>query len=252
MDELERYLARRAERRLFVLTIRERAQRDRSARLEFESGQIVARMTDELIEELSERGLRLHVECDGLVDVEDRMIALGWRLPERRGHSNQSFYFHQPLPLDDRPATFAAIARGAAAAILGTDEYLLTIEPQGRADVIGESAIYEGAAHLSLFIVGGFVVGAPIAILGSLAFGNALEAALVACVLVAIAAVYHARLPRLSVESAILRFLEALGESPVVEWPIIGSRIYDVVGFYATFVGVWLPIALAILITSAM
>ena len=91
-----------------------------------------------------------------------------------------------PCRPTDTPATYSAIARGAAAALLGTDQYLLTIEPyQGRAD-----GSVRPQRYASLRTMTGYIIRAPIAILIALATGNPLEVALVAGALVAIAAVY--------------------------------------------------------------
>ena len=43
----------------------------------------------------------------------------------------------------------------------------------------------------------------------------------------------------------------AVGESAVVELPIVGPLVERVVGLAVTLVGVWVPIVVAVVITSA-
>ena len=85
-------------------------------------------------------------------------------------------------------------------------------------------------------------------------------AALVAGALVAIAALYVVLLPRedaarwrpsFQLDLVLLRLQIAVGESAVVELPIIGPLVERVVGLAVTLVGVWVPIVVAIVITSA-
>ena len=275
MDELERYLARRSRRQQFVITIRDPAEPARWARLEFEDlppnlvfepGRITERalLPDDPDPRLRPH-LRLKVDgglddriagftrledlvASGRVDFVDRMAGAGWTEPS--GYSDrgsQHYRFRRHLPPDDTPATLAAIARGAAVALLGTDQYLLTIEPfHGQEGSIGESAGYRG-----LHTMGGFVVTASIVvILVALLTRNPLEIALVAGALVAIAALYLARLYDL--DEALLRLQMAFAESAVVEVPIVGPILENVLGLAVAFVGVWVPIALAIVITSAV
>jgi len=249
MDGLEHYLARRQRRRRFALTIRDVAEPDMWARLDFNSQVSIATVNGRVIEELSPRDLRLSVKGSGLADVEDSMAGAGWTKPvpgySDPGSGRQSYSFRRAVPPDDTPATYTAIARGAAAALLGTDRYLLTIEPyQGESELsIGEAAMYAGLRTMA-----GFVVGAPVAILLVLVTGTPLEVALVAGVLVTIAALYLARGHALDV--ALIRFLLALSESAIVERPVVGPLIGDALGLAVFLIGVWLPIAVAIVIIA--
>jgi hypothetical protein len=256
MDELERYLARRRRRRKFVITIRHPAEPARWARLLFEDS-LFSRPDD------PDPRLRPHLALkfngSGLIDFEERMAGAGWTDPH--GYSDrtgQVYWFRRHLPPDDRPATLAAIARGAAAALLGTDQYLLAIEPfQGDSGLIGE---YSG--YSSLITMGGFVVTAPIVvILVALVTRNPLEVALVAGALVTISALYlvvrpgrdAARLrPSLYLDVALVRLEMAIGESAVVELPVVGPLLENVLLLAVALVGAWVPIAVAIVITSAV
>lgn len=78
MDELERYLARRRRRRLFVLTIRDPGdEQARWARLEFEvSGELV--FGPGRLFEGGPLRLWLRVRGSGLADFEGRMALDGW------------------------------------------------------------------------------------------------------------------------------------------------------------------------------
>ncbi len=275
MDELERYLARRRRRQKFVIKIRDPAEPAKWARLQFEDSPPNLVFEPDRLASRALRPddpdprlrphLRLRVDgglddriadftrledlvAGGRVDFVDRMAGAGWTEPS--GYSDrgsQSYSFRRQRPSDDRPATLAAIARGAAAALLGTDQYLLTIEPfQGDEGSIGESAGYGG-----LITMGSFVVTAPIVvILVALLTRNLLEIALVAGALVAIAALYVARLYAL--DEALLRLQMAFAESAVVELPLVGPLLELVLGLTLSFVGVWVPIAVAIVITSAL
>jgi hypothetical protein len=116
------------------------------------------------------------------------MAGAGWTEPSGySGRGSQSYSFRRQRPSDDTPATLAAIARGAATALLGTDRYLLTIEPfHGQ-----EGSSNESAGYGSLLTIISFVVTAPIVvILVALMTRSTLEVALVAGALVAIAALY--------------------------------------------------------------
>jgi hypothetical protein len=277
MDELERYLARRIRRQKFVITIRDPAEPARWARLQFEDsppklvfepGRLASRA---LLPDDPDPRFRPHLRlkvngglddriagftrledlvASGQVDFVDRMAGAGWTEP--RGYSDrgsQSYSFRRHRPPDDTPATLAAIARGAAAALLGTDQYLLTIEPfQGEEGSIGENA---GVG--SLITMGGFVVTAPIvAILVALVTRNPLEVALVAGALVAIAALYLEPPFGLDIEVGLTRFERSLGESALVELPIVGPLIALVLAWLVPLVGVWVPIVVAIVITSVL
>ena len=280
MDELERYLARRRRRQQFVITIRDPVEPARWARLKFEDsppnlvfepGRLASRA---LLPDDPDPRLRPHLRLDvhgrlydrsagwvestsladliarGLVDFGDRMAGAGWT--DLGGYSwgprgDESYRFRRQRPPDDTPATLAAIARGAAAALLGTDQYLLTIEPfHGQEGSIGEEAGYRG-----LYTMGGFVITASIVVMVvALLTRNPLEIVLVAGALVAIAALYVARLYAL--DEALLRFQMTFAESAVVELPIVGTLLENVLGLALAFVGVWVPIVVAIVITSAM
>ncbi len=99
--------------------------------------------------------------------------------------------------------------------------------------------------------MGGFVVTAPIVtILIALVTRNPLEVALVAGTLVAIAALDRA-VPY-SLDKAIVRFGLAWGESSVVELPIVGPLLENVLLLAVALVGVWVPIMVAVVITSAV
>lgn len=275
MDELERYLARRRHRQKFVVTIRDPAEPARWATLKFEDSPFTR--SDDLNLASPYLDLVVHGSLDGrierqvgftrladlaasgLADFVDRMAGAGWVDP--RGFAdrgNQVYYFRRQRPPDDTPATFATFARGAAAALLGTDQYLLTIEPfQGDSDLIGEYAGYG-----SLRTMGGFVVTAPVAaILVALVTRNPLEVALVAGALVAIAALYllvkpgrdAARLrPSLDLDAVIVRLEMAIHESAVVELPMVGPLVELALSLAVTLVGVWVPIMVAMVITSAV
>jgi len=266
MDELERYLARRRRRQKFVITIRDPAEPARWARLRFEDSlffrpddpdpRLRPHLALEVSGNLDGRIARqvgftrlADLVAGGLADFVDRMAGAGWTDPH--GHSdrgNQVYWFQRHLPPDDTPATLAAIARGAAAALLGTDTYLLTIEPfQGDSRLIGEYAGYG-----SLTTMGGFVVTAPIvAILVALVARNPLDVALVAGALVAIAALYRLVQPgRLDV--ALVRLEMAISESAVVELPLVGPLLENVLLLAVALVGVWVPIMVAMVITSAV
>src|SRR5215212_3744705 len=171
MDELERYLARRRRRQKFAITIRDLAQPARWARLKFEDSPLAYVIANGGIRLESrpddpDPALRPHLSLEvhgsfdarlagpvgftrlpdlvaaGLADFVGRMADAGWT--DARGFSdrgNQVYWFRRHRPREDTPATLAAIARDAAAALLGTDEYLLTIEPyQGDFGLIGEYA----------------------------------------------------------------------------------------------------------------
>ena len=257
MDELERYLARRIRRQKFAITIRDPAEPARWARLQFS----VSSPSVFKVHSLRGSGLVdfdpgyrphlwLNLSGSGLVDFEDRMAAAGWT--DQRGGSdrgNQIYGFRRQRPPDDRPATLAAIARDAAAALLGTDQYLLTIEPfQGEEGSIGENA---GVG--SLLTMGGFVVTAPIvAILVALVTRSPLEVALVAGALVAIAALYLQPPFSLDLDAALVRLEMAIAESAVAELPIVGPLIALVLSLVVLLVGVWVPIVVAIVITSVL
>jgi len=246
MDELERYLARRVRRRQFALTIRHPTRIDTWARLAFDSQQYVARINGRVIEELSSHNLSVSVTGSGLAGVEDRMTSAGWTTPPHSGYSDQRFYFHGTVPREDDRSTYAALARAAAAAVLGTERYLLTIEPYGgQAEYVGESAGYS-----SMTTMAGFVLGAPIALFVALASRDALDVALVASVLVAMAALYGRRLYRLN--EALVRLQATLSESAIVEVPIAGPLIELAVWLAATSIGVWVPISVALVITAAV
>ena len=249
MDELERYLARRRRRQLFVVTIRDPDdEQARQARLKFQvSGELVFSPGH-----LSASGpLRLWLSVDGSgpVDFEDRMVRDGWT-KTTPGYSDprgpQYYSYRRDPPPDDRPATLAAIARGAAAALMGTDRYLLAIEPfQGQGSMISEAAGYR-----SLSTMGGFLVGAPVAIVIALLMRNPLDLAMVGGALVAMAALYLRTLssdPEL--EEVLLRFEATLGESAVVEVPIVGPLIELILSLAVVSKGVWVPIAIALAIT---
>ena len=100
--------------------------------------------------------------ASGLADFADRMAAAGWTEPHGYSYrGSQVFWFQRPRPPDDTPATLAAIAREAAAALLGTGDYDLTIEPyQG----VSPNVIGEAAGYRFLSTVAGFVVTAPIVV----------------------------------------------------------------------------------------
>ena len=179
------------------------------------------------------------------------MEAAGWTDPQGFSDRGNEYYrFRRQRPTDDRPATLAAIARDAAAALLGTDEYLLTIEPfQG----VSWSVISEGAGYSSLRTMGCFVVGAPIAILVSLVTRNPLEVALVAVALAAIAGLYLTQLTKkLDVEEALARLRWTFGESAVVELPIVGPLMERILSLAVALVGFWVPIVVAIVIQSVV
>lgn len=288
MDELERYLARSTRRRLFAITIRDAAEPGLWARLEFEDKPLayvfvnggigMASLPDDPNPRMRPHlGLEVHGNLDarlagpvayarledlvasGLADFADRMDAAGWT--EARGYSDrgiQNYGFQRPRPPDDTPATLAAIAREAAAALLGTDDYVLTIEPyQG----VSPNRLGEAAGYRFLSTIAGFVVTAPIvAILVALLSRSPLVAALVAGTLVAIAALYLLLQPRehaawwrpsFELDLVLLRLQIAVGESAVVELPVVGPLVERVVGLAVMLVGVWIPIVVAIVIASA-
>ena len=83
---------------------------------------------------------------------------------------------------------------------------------------------------------------------------------MVAGALVAIAAIYFLILPRehaarwrpsFELDLVLLRLQIAVGESAVVEVPVVGPLVERVVTLAVTFVGVWVPIVIALVITSA-
>jgi hypothetical protein len=264
MDELQRYLVRHRRRLKFALAVRDPSEPARWARLTFEVvlpiHAVVAvdgRTYESGLTDLWETHFGLAVDGRGLVDVEDRMAAAGWTNP--RGHSDESdqhYLFDRPRP-PDTAATLAAIARETAEAVLGTDRYRLTIEPyQGDANYIGEYAGYR-----SLMTVAGFVVTAPIvATLAALATGSPSRAALIWGALLAIAALYllqprrePARLrPTLDLQVALMKLEMALHESAIVEPPVVGPPVELVLSLAVILVGAWVPIVVAIVITSAV
>ena len=286
MDELQRYLARRRRRLRFAITIRDPAEPAMWARLQFKVEfplhavvVVEGRTYESGLSDLWEPylGLAVHGSLDarlarqvdftsladlvasGLADFVDRMTVAGWTAP--RGNvdrGNQVYWFRRERPPDDTPATLAAIARGAATALLGTDKYDLTIEPyQGDSALIGEYAGYR-----SLTTMGGFVVSAPIvAILAPLLTRNPLDVALVAGALMAIAVLYRlVQLsrgaawwrPSLDPDLAVMRLELAMHEAAVVELPIVGPLVELVLSLAVVLVGVWIPILVAIVITSAV
>ena len=287
MDELQRYLARRRRRVRFAISIRDAAEPARWARLQFKVVfpfhavvVVEGRTYESGLDDLGEPylGLEVHGSLDarlagqvgytpladlvasGLADFAGRMTGAGWTEP--RGFSDrgsQIYSFRRPRPPDDTSATLTAIARDAAAALMGTDQYLLTIEPfQG----VSSNLIGESAGYASLRTMGGFVVTAPIvAILVPLLTRKPLDGALVAGALVAVAALYlllqpgrdiaRSR-PRLELDLILLRLQIAAGESAVVELPVVGPLVELVVWLAVALVGVWVPIMVAIVITSAV
>jgi len=286
MDGLERYLGSRSRRRKYALTIRDLADPARWARLQFNvefpihAVVVVEGRTYE--SGLTQRwepylGLVVHgslasrppdeaefTRLDDLVargqaDFAARMADVGWTDPS--GHTdrgNEVYWFRRRRPPEDTPAELAAIARRAAAALLGTDEYVLTIEPyQGDLNLIGEYAGYR-----SLTTMGGFIVSAPIvAMFVALVTRNPLETGLVVATLVMIAALYaflqpgrdpvRSR-PSLEIDLALLKLEMAVHESVVIDLPIVGHPIELLVSFAMVLVGVWVPILVAIVITSAV
>ena len=287
MAELKQYLARRRRRQKFAITIRDPADPALWARLQFEDFPFALVLANGAIRAASRPDdpdalLRPHLALDvhgnldgriarqvdyttladlaasGLADFVDRMVGAGWTDPRGYSRGNQHYSFQRPRPPDDRPATLATIARGAAAALLGTDKYLLTIEPyQGDSGLIGEYAGYG-----SLITMGGFVVTAPMVVmLVALMTRNPLEVALVAGALVAMAALYRlvqagrnaARLRRsLDLDVALVRLEMAISESAVVELPLVGSLLENGLLLTVALVGIWVPIMVAIVITSAV
>jgi hypothetical protein len=286
MEELERYLGSRSRRRKFAVTIRDAADRARWARLQFKiefpihAVVVVESRTYE--SGLTQRwephlGLEVHgslaarasdeaefIRLDDLVargqaDFAARMAGAGWTDP--RGHADRGYevyWFRRPRPPEDTPAELAAIARRAAAALLGTDEYVLTIEPyQGDLNSIGEYAGYR-----SLTTMGGFVVSAPIvAMFVALMTQNPLETALVVAILVMIAVLYAVlqpgrdpgrSRPSLEIDLALLKLEMAVHESAVIDIPVIGRPIELLVSLAMLLIGVWVPILVAIVTTSVM
>jgi len=267
MDELQRYLARRRRRLRFAITIRDPNEPARWASLRFEvvfpihAVVVVDGRTHESgLNDLWETHFGLVVDGNGLVDVEDRMAGAGWTTPFHRSSRSSTHYsFQGPLPPDDTPATFAAIARGAAAAVLGTDQYVLAIEPyQG----FPLSYIYEAAGYRRLLTMAGFVVSTPIvAAFAALLTRSPLEGALVFATLVTIAVLYirvqpgpgASRLPpTFELDVALLKLEVAVGESAVVELPIVGPLIERALSLAVALLGVCVAILIAIVITSAV
>jgi hypothetical protein len=286
-DGLERYLGRRRRRQKFAITIRDPAQPNLWARLKFEDSPLTyvikngairleSRLDDPDPALRPQLGLEVHGSLDerlagqdgytsltdlvasGLAEFVGRMADHGWTDP--RGFSDrgyQVYWFRRQRP-PDGPATLAAIARDAAAALLGTDRYILATEPyRGDSGLIGEYAGYR-----SLSTMGGFVVTAPVVvILVALLTQNPSEVALVAGALVAIAVLYgllgrgrnvaRSR-PTLDVDLALVRLEMAVGESAVAELPIVGPPVELVLSLAVALVGVWLPIVVAVVITSAV
>jgi hypothetical protein len=287
MDELERYLARRTRRRLFAITIRDSAEPDLWARLKFEDKPLAyvfvnggigmaslpndpnPRMRPHLSLEVDGsldarlagpvgRASLEDLAARGLADFANRMADAGWTEPHGYSDRGAQHYWFQRQRPPDTPATLAAIAREAAAALLGTDDYVLKIEPfQG----VSPNVIGEAAGYRFLSTTAGFVVTAPIvAILVALLTRSPLVAALVAGALVAIASLYlilhpgrdSARWrPSFELDLVLLRLQIAVGESAVVELPIVGPLVERVLSMAVTLVGVWIPIVVAIVITSA-
>jgi hypothetical protein len=264
MDELQRYLARRRRRLRFAITVRDHNDPARWARLQFEvvfpwHAVVVVngRTYESGLSDLWVTHLGLVVDGSELVDVEDRMARAGWTTPfDHSGRSSKHYSFQRPLPPDDTPATLAAIARGAATAVLGTDQHVLTIEPyQG----FPLSYIYESAGYRSLLTMAGFVISTPVVVTFAVLLTHSpLEGTLVFGALVTIAMLYlllmpgrePARLPpTLEVDVVLLRLEMAVGESAIVELPIIGPLIERFVSLNAPLVGVWVPVVVAIVIT---
>jgi hypothetical protein len=286
MDELERYLGSRSRRRKFAVTIRDVGDPASWARLQFEiqfpihavvvvegrtyesgltqrfepylklvvHGSLARRLPDE------DQFIRLDdLVTRGQADFAARMAAAGWTDPSGYAdRGSEVYWFRRPRPPEGTPAEVAAIARRAAAALLGTDEYLLTIEPyQGELNMIGEYAGYR-----SLTTMGGFVVSAPIvAILVALVTGDPLKTALVAAILVLVGALYTAlqpgrdpvrSRPSLEIDLALLKLEMAVHESAVIDLPIVGHPIELLASLAMVLVGVWVPILVAIVITSAV
>lgn len=104
--------------------------------------------------------------------------------------------------------------------------------------------ISEAVGYRSFYTTGGFLVGAPIAILVALATGSPSEVMLVAGALVAIAALYWKTLYAL--DEPLTRFEAALHESTVVDLPIVGPLIERILSLAVVSKGVWVPIAIAV------
>jgi hypothetical protein len=286
VDELQRYLARRRRRLKFAVSIRDPAGPARWARLEFKvafplkavvvvDGRTYQSGLSDLwgprlglvvLGNLDDRPARevdyiqlADLVARGLADFVDRMTAAGWTEPGGYSDRGSEYYrFRRELPPDDTPATLAAIVRRAAAALLGTDRYVLTIEPyQGDSGLIGEYAGYR-----SLLTMGGFLISAPIvAVLVPMVTRNPLDVALVVGALVATAALYYGLQPGrdpgrsgtwLEPDVALVKLEMHVAESAVVELPIVGPLIERVLSLALALVGVWVPIAVAIVITSAV
>ena len=234
MDDLERCFARRARRQKFVATIRDAAEPDRSATLRLERSRGTGLGLD------IPPHLFLSVVGSGLVDFGDSMGRLGWTksTPGHSGERGQWYSYRRELPPDERPSTLAAIVRAAAAALLGTPHYLLTIEPFGG---ISRSEISEAGGYRYLLWIGCFVVAAPILLVATLVTrSSSAELILVLVALGAMAALYPRGIGPIA--DATVGFELGLAESAVAELPIIGPFIQRAVSLAAALAGLWLPI----------
>jgi hypothetical protein len=137
VDELEHYFARRARRRNFEMTIRDAAEPDRWAILSLErsdGGRATLwvggrRRADPFF--LIPPDLTLSIRGSGLIDVEGNMTRLGWtRIGSGTADMDiQRTNFRRDPPDDDTATTLAAIIRGAATALLGTESLDVTFAP---------------------------------------------------------------------------------------------------------------------------
>jgi hypothetical protein len=258
VDELEHYFARRARRRNFEMTIRDAAEPDRWAILSLErsdGGRATLwvggrRRADPFF--LIPPDLTLSIRGSGLIDVEGNMTRLGWtRIGSGTADMDiQRTNFRRDPPDDDTATTLAAIIRGAATALLGTESLDVTFAPlRGLRPLI-----LEAAAYRYLFWIGSFIVAAMAVVLVALATESSsaeLAVLIGALAVVALSTFWSARIAGAVAGAAVT--LEALvEESALVELPIVGPPMLAVTSLAMTFVGVWLPVALMVVLRWAI
>jgi hypothetical protein len=250
VDELEHYFARRARRRNFEMTIRDAAEPDRWAILSLErsdGGRATLwvggrRRADPFF--LIPPDLTLSIRGSGLIDVEGNMTRLGWtRIGSGTADMDiQRTNFRRDPPDDDTATTLAAITR--------TESLDVTFAPlRGLGPLIVEAAAYR-----YLFWIGSFIVAAMAVVLVALATESSsaeLAVLIGALAVVALSTFWSARIAGAVAGAAVT--LEALvEESALVELPIVGPPMLAVTSLAMTFVGVWLPVALMVVLRWAI
>jgi hypothetical protein len=258
VDELEHYFAPRARRRNFEMTVRDAAEPDRWAILSFErsdGGRATLWVGGQSRADpffLIPPDLTLSIRGSGLVDFEGKMARLGWtRIGSGTSDMDiQRINFRRDPPDDDTATTLAEMIRGAATALLRTESLDVTFAPlRGLGPLIVEAAAYR-----YLFWIGSFIVAAMAVVLVALATESSsaeLAVLIGALAVVALSTFWSARIAGAVAGAAVT--LEALvEESALVELPIVGPPMLAVTSLAMTFVGVWLPVALMVVIRWAI